>query len=62
MNEKKNEHDVLEKRDIYELWNKDLDDLNEVVKKYEQQEENDRKAQGGRKADDKKKKKVSKKE
>ena len=46
MMNKKNEHDVLEKRSIFEIWNEDLNALLECLTKIEEQEERDRLAEG----------------
>lgn len=42
MNHKKSEHDTLQKRHIYELWDEDLTKMLEVLEKVEDQEERDR--------------------
>lgn len=46
MNEKKNEHDILEKTHIFDLWRNDLNKMLEVLEEIETIEENERLAQG----------------
>jgi DNA topoisomerase-2 len=47
MNKKKDEHDTLAKRHIYELWNADISEMLTVLDAVEIQEEKERAAQGG---------------
>lgn len=53
MNDKKNEHDALEKRHHFSLWEEDLENFLVALDKYEAQEEKDRLALGGLKNEDK---------
>ena len=54
MNQKKSEHDTLEKRHIYDLWDEDLTKMLECLTKVEEQEERDRLQAGGVKNEGKK--------
>jgi len=47
MNKKKDEHDSLAKKHIYELWNTDISEMLAVLEAVEIQEEKERAAQGG---------------
>lgn len=47
MNAKKDEHDALEKKHHFKLWEEDLDAFLESLDQYEEQEERDRLAHGG---------------
>ena len=57
MNAKKQEHDTLQKRHPFDLWNEDLDAFLIALDKYEEQEEKDRLAGGGIKDEGKRKRK-----
>jgi len=46
MSNKKNEHDTLQKRSIYDIWSDDLNAFLECLTKIEDQEEKDRLAEG----------------
>jgi len=56
MNEKKEEHDILEKFSTFDLWRADIDKMLEVLEKIEAKEEEERLSAGGVKNDGKKKK------
>lgn len=57
MNEKKEEHDTLERLSIFDLWRTDIDKMLEVLEKIEAKEEEERLSAGGVNNDGKKKKK-----
>lgn len=54
MNEKKEEHDYLQKKHIFQLWEDDLDAFEAELTKIEEKEEKDRLMHGGVKNDGKK--------
>lgn len=54
MNKKKDEHDTLAKKHIYELWNTDISEMLRVLETIETQEEFEWAAQGGLKNEGKK--------
>lgn len=58
MNNKKNEHDTLEKMHIYQIWNSDLKKMLEVLDQIEEEEEKNRLMQGGVKNEGKKRRKA----
>lgn len=53
MNDKKNEHDELEKKHAFKLWEEDLDNFLAALDKHEAQEEKDRLAVGAVKNEEK---------
>lgn len=57
MNNKKQEHDILEATAIFDLWNSDLDKMMEVLEEIETREEDERVRQGGVNNNGKRKKK-----
>ena len=58
MHRKKDEHDTLQKRSIFQIWDDDLKNFLECLDKIEEKEEQDRLAQGGVKSEGKRKKKA----
>lgn len=46
MNKKKEEHDILDKTHIFDLWRTDITNMLEVLDRIEEKEEEDRLAQG----------------
>jgi hypothetical protein len=55
MNKKKEEHDTLEKTDIFDIWRDDIDKMLEVLEEIELREEEERLAEGQVNNDGKKK-------